>query len=157
MGLARPGRVQIVHHTSYIVNPKALFLGLQKNIKMNVPESLSYTKDHEWIKIEGNIATVGITDFAQGELGDIVYVDITTLGQTVAQHEVFGTVEAVKTVSDLYMPVAGKVSEVNKSLEANPEKVNADPYGDGWMIKVELSGKPEGLLSATQYKELIGK
>lgn len=124
---------------------------------MNVPESLSYTKDHEWIKIEGNTATVGITDFAQGELGDIVYVDITTLGQTVAQHEVFGTVEAVKTVSDLYMPVSGKVSEVNKSLEANPEKVNADPYGDGWMIKVELSGKPEGLLSASQYKELIGK
>jgi glycine cleavage system H protein len=124
---------------------------------MNVPESLSYTKDHEWIKIEGNIATVGITDFAQGELGDIVYVDITTLGQTVAQHDVFGTVEAVKTVSDLYMPVSGKVSEVNKSLEAKPEKVNSDPYGDGWMIKVELSGKPEGLLSATQYKELIGK
>jgi glycine cleavage system H protein len=124
---------------------------------MNVPESLKYTKDHEWIKIEGNIATVGITDFAQGELGDIVYVDITTLGQTVAQHDVFGTVEAVKTVSDLYMPVPGKVSEVNKSLEANPEKVNEDPYGDGWMIKVELSGKPEGLLSASEYKELIGK
>jgi glycine cleavage system H protein len=124
---------------------------------MNVPESLSYTKDHEWIKIEGNIATVGITEFAQGELGDIVYVDITTLGQTVAQHDVFGTVEAVKTVSDLYMPVPGKVAEVNKALEANPEKVNADPYGDGWMIKVELSGKPEGLLSASQYKELIGK
>lgn len=124
---------------------------------MNVPESLHYTKDHEWIKIEGNIATVGITEFAQGELGDIVYVDITTLGQNVAQHEVFGTVEAVKTVSDLYMPVSGKVAEVNKALEANPEKVNADPYGEGWMIKVELSGKPEGLLSATQYKELIGK
>jgi len=124
---------------------------------MNVPESLHYTKDHEWIKIDGNIATIGITDFAQGELGDIVYVDITTLGQTVAQHDVFGTVEAVKTVSDLYMPVSGKVAEVNKSLDANPEKVNGDPYGDGWMIKVELSGKAEGLLSATQYKELIGK
>ena len=124
---------------------------------MNVPDSLQYTKDHEWIKIEGNIATVGITDFAQGELGDIVYVDITTLGQSVNQHEVFGTVEAVKTVSDLYMPVSGKVSEVNKALEASPEKVNADPYGDGWMIKVELSGKPDGLLSASQYKELIGK
>lgn len=124
---------------------------------MNVPESLQYTKDHEWIKIDGNVATVGITDFAQGELGDIVYVDITTLGQNVAQHEVFGTVEAVKTVSDLYMPVPGKVAEVNKALEANPEKVNEDPYGDGWMIKVELSGKPEGLLSASQYKELIGK
>jgi len=124
---------------------------------MNVPESLQYTKDHEWIKIEGNIATVGITEFAQGELGDIVYVDITTLGQAVAQHDVFGTVEAVKTVSDLYMPVPGKVAEVNKTLEANPEKVNEDPYGAGWMIKVELSGKPEGLLSAAQYKELIGK
>jgi glycine cleavage system H protein len=124
---------------------------------MNVPDALQYTKDHEWIKIEGNIATVGITDFAQGELGDIVYIDITTLGQTVAQHDVFGTVEAVKTVSDLYMPVPGKVAEVNKALDKNPEKVNQDPYGDGWMIKVELSGKPEGLLSAKEYKELIGK
>lgn len=124
---------------------------------MNVPDTLHYTKDHEWIKIDGNIATVGITDFAQGELGDIVYVDITTLGQTVAQHDVFGTVEAVKTVSDLFMPVSGKVAEVNKGLDKNPEKVNHDPYGDGWMIKVELSGKPEGLLSAAQYKELIGK
>ena len=132
-------------------------MSLKNSKSMNVPESLQYTKDHEWIKIEGTKATIGITDFAQGELGDIVYVDITTLGQTVAQHEVFGTVEAVKTVSDLYMPVSGKVSEVNKALEANPEKVNGDPYGDGWMIKVELSGKPEGLLSATQYKELIGK
>ena len=134
-----------------------LFLAFKPPVKMNVPESLQYTKDHEWIKIEGNTATVGITDFAQGELGDIVYVDITTLGQTVAEHEVFGTVEAVKTVSDLYMPIPGKVSEVNKALDANPEKVNEDPYGDGWMIKVELSGKPEGLLSASQYKELIGK
>jgi glycine cleavage system H protein len=124
---------------------------------MNVPDSLQYTKDHEWIKVEGNTATIGITDFAQGELGDIVYVDITTLGQSVNQNEVFGTVEAVKTVSDLYMPVSGKVAEVNKALEANPEKVNSDPYGDGWMIKVELSGKPDGLLSASQYKELIGK
>jgi glycine cleavage system H protein len=124
---------------------------------MNVPDSLHYTKDHEWIKIDGNIATVGITDFAQGELGDIVYVDITTLGQTVSQHEVFGTVEAVKTVSDLFMPISGKVSEINKALEKTPEKVNHDPYGDGWMIKVELSSKPEGLLSAAQYKELIGK
>jgi len=124
---------------------------------MNVPDSLLYTKDHEWIKVEGNTATIGITDFAQGELGDIVYVDITTLGQSVSQHGVFGTVEAVKTVSDLYMPVNGKVTEVNKALEANPEKVNEDPYGDGWMIKVELSGKPDGLLSASQYKELIGK
>jgi glycine cleavage system H protein len=124
---------------------------------MNVPDALKYTKDHEWIKIEGNIATVGITDFAQGELGDIVYVDITTLNQTVAQHEVFGTVEAVKTVSDLYMPVSGKVIEINKSLESSPEKVNEDPYGEGWMIKVELSAAAADLLSAAQYKELIGK
>lgn len=124
---------------------------------MNIPQELFYTKDHEWIKIEGNKATIGITDFAQGELGDIVYVDISTVGQEVAVHAVFGTVEAVKTVSDLYMPVAGKIVEANKSLDASPEKVNADPYGEGWMIKVELKGTPEGLLSAAQYKELIGK
>ncbi len=124
---------------------------------MNIPEGLQYTKDHEWVKVEGNTATVGITDFAQGELGDIVYVDITTVGQQVGQHEVFGTVEAVKTVSDLYMPIAGKVLEVNPLLEANPEKVNEDPYGDGWMVKVEITGTPSDLLSAAQYKELIGK
>lgn len=124
---------------------------------MNIPEGLQYTKDHEWIKIEGNTATVGITDFAQGELGDIVYVDITTKGQSVAQHDIFGTVEAVKTVSDLYMPIAGKVVEVNPILEGSPEKVNEDPYGDGWMIKVEISGTASDLLSAAQYKELIGK
>ncbi len=124
---------------------------------MNIPEGLQYTKDHEWVKIEGNTATVGITDFAQGELGDIVYVDITTVGQQVAQHDVFGTVEAVKTVSDLYMPIAGKVLEVNPLLEANPEKVNEDPYGDGWMVKVEIAGTPSDLLTAAQYKELIGK
>lgn len=124
---------------------------------MNIPEGLQYTKDHEWIKIEGNQATIGITDFAQSELGDIVYVDISSVGQEVAEHGVFGTVEAVKTVSDLYMPVAGKVLEVNPDLDASPEKVNEDPYGAGWMIKVELKGKPAGLLSASQYKELIGK
>lgn len=124
---------------------------------MNIPEGLQYTKDHEWIKIEGKNATIGITDFAQGELGDIVYVDITTVGKEVAEHEVFGTVEAVKTVSDLYMPVAGKVSEVNPALDASPEKVNEDPYGDGWMIKIEMTGTPNGLLSAVEYKELIGK
>jgi len=124
---------------------------------MNIPEGLQYTKDHEWVKLEGNTATVGITDFAQGELGDIVYVDITTVGQQVGQHEVFGTVEAVKTVSDLYMPIAGKVLEVNPLLEANPEKVNEDPYGDGWMVKVEMAGTPSDLLTAAQYKELIGK
>lgn len=124
---------------------------------MNIPDSLQYTKDHEWIKIDGNTATVGITEFAQGELGDIVYVDISTVGQEVAEHEVFGTVEAVKTVSDLYMPVSGKILEVNPILDSSPEKVNEDPYGDGWMIKVQISGTPAGLLSAAQYKELIGK
>ena len=126
---------------------------------MNIPQDLKYTKDHEWIKIEGDSATIGITDFAQNELGDIVYVDISSVGQDVKQHEVFGTVEAVKTVSDLYMPVSGKVTEFNKSLESAPQKVNNDPYGDGWMVKVSISnaGEVSGLLSADQYKELIGK
>lgn len=126
---------------------------------MTIPDSLKYTKDHEWIKVEGNIATIGITDFAQGELGDIVYVDINSVGQEAGQHDVFGTVEAVKTVSDLYMPVAGKVVEFNKSLESAPEKVNSDPYGDGWMVKIELkdAAQVSALLTAAQYKELIGK
>ena len=126
---------------------------------MNIPADLKYTKDHEWISVQGNTATIGITDFAQGELGDIVYIDISTVGKDVPQHEVFGTVEAVKTVSDLFMPVTGKVLEVNKILDASPEKVNADPYGDGWMVKVELKNLSEiqGLLNAAQYKELIGK
>lgn len=124
---------------------------------MNIPSDLQYTKDHEWVKIEGNTATVGITDFAQSELGDIVYVDINTVGQEISHGEVFGTVEAVKTVSDLYMPLSGKVVELNSVLEANPEKVNEDPYGAGWMVKVEIKGTPSDLLSAAQYKELIGK
>jgi glycine cleavage system H protein len=124
---------------------------------MNIPSDLQYTKDHEWVKIEGNIATVGITDFAQSELGDIVYVDINSVGQEINHGEVFGTVEAVKTVSDLYMPLSGKVVELNSLLEANPEKVNEDPYGAGWMVKVEMKGAPSDLLSAAQYKELIGK
>ena len=126
---------------------------------MNIPETLKYTKDHEWIKIEGNTAIVGITDFAQGELGDIVYVDISSVGQEINQHDVFGTVEAVKTVSDLFMPLSGKVLEFNKALEAAPEKVNSDAYGDGWMVKVEIKNSAEvsGLLTAAQYKELIGK
>mgnify|MGYP003593994255 CR=1 FL=1 len=125
---------------------------------MNFPENLKYTKDHEWIKIEGNTATVGITEFAQGELGDIVYVEIETEGETLNKEEIFGTVEAVKTVSDLFMPVSGKVLEFNKALEAAPDKVNTDPYGAGWMIKVELSNAAEAndLLSAAAYKELIG-
>lgn len=126
---------------------------------MTIPEGLKYTKDHEWIKIEGLKATIGITDFAQGELGDIVYVDIPSVGQNVNEHEVFGTVEAVKTVSDLYMPVTGKIVEVNKDLDGSPEKVNSDPYGSGWMIKMEMknSADANNLLTAAQYKELIGK
>ena len=126
---------------------------------MNIPEGLKYTKDHEWVKIEGQKATIGITEFAQGELGDIVYIDISTLGQEVNEHEVFGSVEAVKTVSDLFMPLAGKIIEVNKALDASPEKVNSDPYGVGWMIKMELKNLSDvnKLLTATQYKELIAK
>ena len=126
---------------------------------MNIPQDLKYTKDHEWIKIEGSSATIGITDFAQNELGDIVYVDITSVGQEINQHEVFGTVEAVKTVSDLFMPISGKVTEFNKSLESAPEKVNSDPYGEGWMVKVSIKNADDvkALLSADQYKELIGK
>lgn len=125
---------------------------------MNTPAELKYTKDHEWIRIEGDIATVGITDFAQGELGDIVYVEIETVGETVAREEVFGTVEAVKTVSDLFMPLTGEVLELNAKLEGEPELVNKDPYGDGWMVKVKISDLSEvdGLLSADAYKSLIG-
>lgn len=126
---------------------------------MNIPKELKYTKDHEWVKVEGQVATVGITDFAQSELGDIVYVDISTAGQDVKQHDVFGTVEAVKTVSDLFMPLNGRVTEVNSQLDGSPEKVNEDPYGDGWMIKIALTNPEEvaALLSADAYKELIGK
>ena len=123
---------------------------------MNIPDNLKYTKDHEWVRFEGNTAFVGITDFAQSELGDIVYLDINTVDEDVDEHQVFGTVEAVKTVSDLFMPVSGKVLEVNPLLESNPEKVNSDPYGDGWMIKIEVTGDSSGLLTSSQYKELIG-
>lgn len=125
---------------------------------MNFPDQLKYTKDHEWIMVDGNIATVGITDFAQGELGDIVYVDITSAGETLSAETVFGTVEAVKTVSDLFMPVSGKVVEVNPHLESNPESVNKDPYGNGWMIKIEISNAPEleHLLSSAAYQQLVG-
>ena len=125
---------------------------------MNFPDNLRYTKDHEWIKAEGNTATIGVTDFAQGELGDIVFLDITSLGQSLAAGEIFGTVEAVKTVSDLFMPVGGKVVEVNTALDKNPESVNKDPYGNGWMIRVELSNPAElnNLLTADDYKKQIG-
>jgi len=126
---------------------------------MTIPAELKYTKDHEWIKIDGAQAIVGITEFAQGELGDIVYVDVSTAGQELAQHAVFGTVEAVKTVSDLYLPLSGKITEFNKTLETSPEKVNSDPYGEGWMIKLTIKDASEigGLLTAGQYQELIGK
>ena len=125
---------------------------------MNVPAELKYTKDHEWIKVEGDIATIGITDFAQGELGDIVYVEVESLDDTLEADAVFGTVEAVKTVSDLFMPIAGEVIAFNDTLEDTPEIVNEDPYGDGWMIKIKLSdlSQVEGLLSDEDYKELIG-
>ena len=124
---------------------------------MSIPEGLKYTKDHEWVKMDGKTAIIGITDFAQGELGDIVYVHISTVGLEIEEHGIFGTVEAVKTVSDLFMPVAGKVLEVNPIVDRSPEKVNEDPYGDGWMIKVEVKGSADGLLTPAQYKELIGK
>jgi len=125
---------------------------------MNIPADLKYTKDHEWVKIDGDVATIGITDFAQGELGDIVYVEVETEGETLAQEEVFGTVEAVKTVSDLFMPVSGEVIEFNADLESAPESVNNDAYGAGWMIKVQMSNPSEAdaLLSADQYKEILG-
>ena len=125
---------------------------------MNFPENLKYTKDHEWVRVEGNNAFIGITEFAQSELGDIVYVDITTEGEALAHEEIFGTVEAVKTVSDLFMPVSGTVVEVNAGLEADPAHVNNDPYGSGWMIKVKMkdAGEISALLSAADYKALIG-
>lgn len=125
---------------------------------MNVPENLHYTKDHEWISIEGNIATVGITDFAQGELGDIVYVDITTKGKALSAEEVFGTVEAVKTVSDLFLPLQGTITEVNPALDAQPELVNTDPYGAGWMIKMTVDNPADfdNLLTAAAYNALVG-
>jgi glycine cleavage system H protein len=125
---------------------------------MNFPENLKYTKDHEWISIDGDIATVGITDFAQGELGDIVFVEIETKGQTLAKEATFGTVEAVKTVSDLFMPISGEISEVNPALESNPELVNSDPYQAGWMVKIKISNAAElnDLLDSTAYQALTG-
>jgi len=125
---------------------------------MNIPSNLKYTKDHEWVLIEGDVATVGITDFAQKELGDIVYVEVETLDQTLAKDEVFGTVEAVKTVSDLFLPLSGEIFEFNDDLEVNPENVNSDPYGKGWMIKVKIANPAEvdDLLDSDGYKQLIG-
>ncbi|HXA02897.1 MAG TPA: glycine cleavage system protein GcvH [Cytophagaceae bacterium] len=126
---------------------------------MNFPKELKYTQEHEWIRVEGDTAIIGITDFAQKELGDIVFLDINRLGDEVGKHDVFGTVEAVKTVSDLFMPVSGKVLELNPAVEATPELVNTDPYGKGWVIKISLKDKAEidQLLSADDYKKLIGQ
>lgn len=125
---------------------------------MNIPADLLYTREHEWIRVEGDTATVGITDFAQGELGDIVYVDIESLDQAIERGGIFGTVEAVKTVSDLYMPIAGTVSAKNEDLNSQPELVNQDPYGNGWMIKIHISETPAeaGLLSAAEYSQMVG-
>jgi glycine cleavage system H protein len=124
---------------------------------MNIPAELKYTKDHEWVRLEGDIATIGITEFAQSELGDIVYVEIETVGETLAQEEVFGSVEAVKTVSDLFLPMAGEIIEFNEALESSPELVNSDPYGAGWMVKVRVSDASEfdGLLDAAAYANEI--
>lgn len=124
---------------------------------MNIPSELKYTKDHEWVKLEGDIATIGITDFAQGELGDIVYVEVETIGETLDAEEIFGTVEAVKTVSDLFLPIAGEVLELNELIEEAPETVNEDPYGDGWMIKIKVSdvSKFDDLLSSEEYQNLV--
>ena len=125
---------------------------------MNLPEKLRYTKDHEWISLDGNIATIGITDFAQGELGDIVYVEIETVGKALEAEAVFGTVEAVKTVSDLFLPVAGTINEINPALANQPELINTDPYGEGWMVKMTVNnpGDVAKLLDATAYQEVIG-
>ncbi len=125
---------------------------------MNTPANLKYTKDHEWVRLEGDTAVIGITDFAQSQLGDIVFVDVATVGEDVAQHAVFGTIEAVKTVSDLFCPVGGEVTEFNESLDDAPDAVNRDPYGEGWIIKVKMSdpGQIDGLMSADQYNALIG-
>ncbi len=126
---------------------------------MKIPDNLKYTKDHEWVQVDGNTVTVGITDFAQGELGDIVYVEIETTGEEVAQGDIFGTIEAVKTVSDLFMPISGVVEEINSGLEDNPEVINEDCYGKGWMVKIKVTGdgsELDDLLSSNDYKEVIG-
>ena len=125
---------------------------------MNVPSNLKFTKDHEWVRVEGDIAVIGITDFAQHELGDIVYVEIETVGENLEKEEVFGSVEAVKTVSDLFMPISGEILELNENLDGNPELVNTDPYNEGWMVKVKITDSTEldSLLAAEGYKDLIG-
>jgi glycine cleavage system H protein len=148
--------VIILFKLNFAKTLKALIL-TKKYKKMNIPAELKYTKEHEWIKVDGDVVTIGVTEYAQSELGDIVYVEIETEGETLDQEEVFGTVEAVKTVSDLFMPISGEVLEVNASLEANPEIVNSDPYGEGWMVKIRITDSSEldTLLSSEQYQELI--
>jgi glycine cleavage system H protein len=138
--------------------PKTFITFDKKFIIMNFPDNLKYTKDHEWVRTEGNVAVIGITDFAQSELGDIVFVEIETEGETLDKEAVFGTVEAVKTVSDLFMPVAGKVVSVNEGLTSNPENVNKDPYGNGWMVRVEMSNTSDldELMSAADYRKMVG-
>ena len=130
---------------------------LKKTEVMSIPAELKYTKDHEWVRLDGDIATVGITAFAQGELGDIVYVEIETIGETIDKEEIFGSIEAVKTVSDLFMPLSGELLELNEALDGNPELVNSDPYGEGWMVKLKISDASEfdSLLDATAYGNLI--
>ena len=125
---------------------------------MNIPADLKYTKDHEWVKVEGNMGTVGVTDYAQGELGDIIYVDVTSVGNDVAMGDTFGTIEAVKTVSDMYAPVSGKIAEFNSAVNDNPASVNQDPYGAGWLVKIEITnmGDLDSLLSPEDYKNLVG-
>ncbi len=123
---------------------------------MEYPSDLLYTKDHEWVRIDGDMATVGISAFAAGELGDIVYIDITTLGEELEEHAIFGSIEAVKTVSDLFMPVSGMIKEVNSAISDNPEVVNTDPYGKGWMVKVAISGTTDGLMNVDEYRKMIG-
>lgn len=137
---------------------RKLYICLTKKNRMNIPEELKYTKDHEWIRLEGDVAVVGITDFAQSELGDIVYVEVETLDETLEREEVFGTVEAVKTVSDLFVPLSGEIIAFNEALEDAPEMVNTDPYGDGWMVKIKIgdAGEVDDLMSADDYKSLIG-
>jgi glycine cleavage system H protein len=135
----------------------AYFWEINKS-KMNFPSDLKYTKEHEWVRVEGDVATIGITEFAQSELGDIVFIDINTIGDSIGQDEIFGAVEAVKTVSDLFMPISGEVLEKNDDLDSSPESVNSDPYGAGWMIKVKMSNPSEmdGLLSAETYRDMVG-
>jgi glycine cleavage system H protein len=134
-------------------------VSIKNKQKMNLPENLKYTKDHEWVRVEGDVAYVGITDFAQSELGDIVYVDIDTVDKQISQNDVFGRVEAVKTVSDLFSPLSGTVQEFNEKLDGSPELVNSDPYGDGWIIKMSIDeqSEVEGLLSVEAYREVIGQ